>query len=89
MASHTSYYILGNNRVVYKSILFVTGLTVTARMWDPDLLTTEDFDLTELSNGLYYFTKKFSRSGIYPIVFFENGTEKAFHTIRVKRARDF
>ena len=88
MASHTSYYILGNNRVVYKALLFATGLTVTATMWDPDLLTTEDFDLTELSNGLYYFFKKFTRWGIYPIVFFENGVEKAFHSVRVRRERD-
>ena len=88
MSTSTSYYTLGNNRVVYKAALFAAGLTVTAKMWDPDLLTNKEFTLTELSDGLYYFAYKFTRWGIYPTIFYEGGTATAFHTIRIKKERD-
>ncbi len=87
MAVSTSYYPLGGNRIVYKAQNFVTGLTVTAVIWNPDLTENEEFTLTELSNGLYWFPYKFVRWGIYPMVFSENGIESQFHTIRVRQGK--
>lgn len=88
MPTNTSYYSLGNNRIVYKAQNFATGVTVTAILWNPDLTSSESFTLTELSNGLYWFHYKFVRGGIYPVIFSEGGTEVQFHTIRVKRGND-
>ena len=87
MPVSTSYYPRGANRIVYKAQAFATGITVTVTIWNPDLTGSEDFTLTELSNGLYWFPYKFTRFGIYPVVFKEDGVEAQFHTIRVRQGK--
>lgn len=78
-------YPYGTNILVYQATNFTTGVTVTAKMWDPDLVevTGSPFALTEIGNGLYKFEYIFDQFGIYHMVFLEGGTEKLYHTSRI------
>ena len=83
MADTTYKY--GPNRIVYQAGSFATGLTVTARMWDPSLIEFADspFTLTELGHGLYHFLVELKQLEPHHGVFFEGGTAKVYQTFRV------
>jgi len=79
----------GENTLVYQAESFTTGLTVTARMFFPDMTEVPEspISLTEAGYGLYYLTYTFGQYGTYHAVFFEGGTAKVSHTFRVPRDR--
>jgi len=75
----------GENIIVYRAKNFGIGITVTAKVFSPDMVEDvgSPFTLTEVSNGLYKFSFTFQTNGIYHAIIFENGTETAYQPLRV------
>lgn len=76
-------YTTGENRIVYRSIGFAAGLTVTAYIWNPDLVKSAEQTFKELELGLYYLDYDFAAAGTYMGVFYEGGVAKASGVFRV------
>ena len=70
-------YIVGNNRLWYKSKAFKEGLFVTVDFTSPSLQEWGDLAFTEKSNGLYYLEFRFDEVGDWIATVYENG-EKVF-----------
>ena len=78
-----NFYGLGTKRIVYKSQSFLTGLTVTCYIWDPNLVESALKTLTEVSDGLYYLDYNFTSFGTWFGIFYENGVKSAHGTFRI------
>jgi len=78
-------YITGVNRIVYRSVKFATGLTVTAYIWSPTLVKSALQTFTEVELGLYYLDYDFASLGTYFGLFYENTVAKASGVFRVTR----
>lgn len=76
-------YATGTNRVVYRSVGFAAGLTVTAYIWSPTLVRSALEAFTEVELGLYYLDYNFAVSGTYMGTFYEGGVAKASGVFRV------
>ena len=76
-------YTTGVNRIVYRSVGFATGLTVTAYIWSPTLVKSALQTFTEVELGLYYLDYNFASLGTYMGTFYEGGTAKASGVFRV------
>lgn len=80
-------YGLGTSRLIYQSKGFVSGKTVTGRMFKPDL-TSEDIVYTEIADGFYYYDFDFTTTGVYSLLVYENGAKKKSNTYRVNTISD-
>lgn len=76
-------YLLGQNRLIYQGPNFATGLTITCYMWDPSLVKTGPFSLTESEEGFYWFDFDFNVEGPWIGLFYENGTRSISSVFRV------
>ena len=79
-----TYYGAGTHRIVYKSISFATGLTVTAYICNDNLDKSALQTFTEVSDGLYYLDYSFAAEETYFGKFYEGGTGTtmgAFHVV--------
>lgn len=76
-------YTTGSNRIVYRSVGFATGLTVTAYIWSPALVKSDLQTFTEVELGLYYLDYDFASLGTYFGLFYEGGVAKASGVFRV------
>lgn len=76
-------YSIGVNRIVYRSVSFATGQTVTAYFWNPSLTKSALQTFTELELGLYYLDYNFTTCGTYLALVFENGVSKQSGVFRV------
>jgi len=75
-------YITGINRIVYRSVGFVTGLTVTGYFWSPTSVKSALQTFTEVEEGLYYCDFDFTASGAWMGLFYENAVVKASGVFR-------
>lgn len=78
-------YTTGVNRIVYRSVGFTAGLTVTAYIWSPTLVKSALQTFTEVELGLYYLDYDFASVGTYMGTFYEGGVAKASAVFRVTR----
>jgi len=76
-------YTTGTNRIVYRSVGFAAGLTVTAYIWSPTLVKSDLQTFTEVELGLYYLDYNFASVGTYLGAFYEGGVAKASGVFRV------
>jgi len=79
-------YIVGVNRLYYKSIGFVEDKTVTAYIWSPSLVKSNLKTLTEIELGLYYLDYDFAVAGAYAGLFYEDGVLSAMGVFRAGSA---
>ena len=77
-------YTTGVNRIVYGSVGFAAGLTVTAYIWSPALVKSALQTFTEVELGLYYLDYAFATIGTYMGIFYEGGVAKARGIFRVR-----
>ena len=75
----------GENTIVYRAKSFALNVTVTAKMFSPDMVEEDGnpFTLVEVSNGLYKFSFDFQTNGIYHLIIFEDGTETIYQPLRI------
>ena len=78
----------GVHRLVYKSVGFATGLTVTAYIWSPALVKSDLQTFTEVSDGLYYLDYNFAAAGTSFGKFYEGGTGTISGAFRVDAVID-
>jgi len=78
-------YTTGANRIVYRSVGFAAGLTVTAYIWSPTLVRSALQTFTEVELGLYYLDYDFASVGTYMGTFYEGGVATASGVFRVTR----
>ena len=76
-------YTTGINRIVYRSVGFAAGLTVTAYIWSPTLVRSALQTFTDLELGLYYLDFDFASVGTYMGTFYEEGVATASGVFRV------
>ena len=76
-------YHLGLNRLIYQGPNFATGLTITVYMWNPSMVKTGPFSLTESEEGFYYFDFNFNQEGPWIGLFYENGVRTLSSVFRV------
>lgn len=76
-------YKTGSNRLVYRSVGFATGLTVTAYIWSPALEKSDLQTFTEVELGLYYLDYTFATMGTYFGLFYEDDVAKTSGIFRV------
>ena len=76
-------YTTGVNRIVYRSVGFATGLTVTAYIWSPTLVRSALQTFIEVELGLYYLDYNFTSVGTYMGTFYEGGVSTASGVFRV------
>jgi len=69
----TTFSGTGTHRLIYKSVNFVTGLTVTAYIWNAALTKSALQTFTEVSDGLYYLDYNFAALGVHAGKFYEGG----------------
>jgi len=77
------FEVIGKNRVFYKASNFQEGLTVSAYVVNPDLTESDNFNLVEIADGIYYFDYVFKQYGKYGCLIRENGEKKLFVAIQV------
>jgi len=77
------FYGSGTQRIFHRSAGFITGLTVTAYIWNTTLVQSALQTFTEISNGLYYLDYDFSALGDWPMITYETAVAKASDTIRI------
>ena len=77
-------YTTGVNRIVYRSVGFAAGLTVTAYFWSPTLVKSALQTFTEVELGLYYLDYDFASAGTYMGTFYEGGVATASGVFRVR-----
>lgn len=82
-------YTTGTNRLVYRSVGFATGLTVTAHIWSPALAKSDLQTFTEVELGLYYLDYDFASLGTYFGLFYENDVAKTSGVFRVTELAGF
>jgi len=78
-----TFYKTGTQRILYKSVGFATGLTVTCYMWDTSLSKSALQTLTEVSDGFYYLDWDFSSAGVWFAKFYEGGIATISGVFRV------
>jgi len=76
-------YTTGTNRIVYRSVGFAAGLTITAYIWNPTLVKSALQTFTEVELGLYYLDYNFPSPGTYMGMFYEGGVAKTSGVFRV------
>lgn len=76
-------YTTGSNTIVYRSVGFTTGLTVTGYLWNPSKEKSALQTFDELELGLYYKDFNFNVAGTWMGVFYENDVAKASGVFRV------
>jgi len=76
-------YTTGTNRIVYRSVGFTAGLTVTGYLWNPSKVKSDLQTFTEVELGLYHLDFDFSVVGTWMGVFYENDVAKASGVFRV------
>lgn len=76
-------YTTGVNRIVYRSVGFAVGLTITAYIWSPTLVKSDLQTFTEVESGLYYLDYDFTSAGTHMGTFYEGGVAKASGVFRV------
>ena len=64
-------YLIGTNRIVYRSTSFEEGLDIFVDMYCPNGSREPSIILTEIDDGLYYFRYNFSKVGVYTGIFYE------------------
>jgi len=79
-------YLLGGNRIIYKSMNFQEGLEVFVDLYRPDFTRELSIILTELGDGLYYFEYNFSQVGVYTGIFYENGEKKISQNFKIEKS---
>ena len=76
-------YLVGTNRIVYRSTNFGEGLDIFVDLYCPDGLRKPSIPLIEIGEGLYYFRYNFSDVGIYTGIFYEDGVKKISQNFRI------
>lgn len=79
-------YIVGLNRIVYRSTNFEEGFNVFVDLYYPDGHREPSVILVEMGEGLYYFEYNFSMEGIYTGIFYENGVKKVSQNFRIAKS---
>lgn len=76
-------YLVGVNRIFYKSVDFGEGKTITAYLWSPGLIKSDLQIFTEISGGLYFLDYNFLSVGKYLGIFYENDSPSTFCTFKI------
>jgi len=76
------------HRLIYKALNFVTGLTVTAYIWNAALVQSALQTFTEVSDGLYYLDYNFAAAGTSFGKFYEGGVATISGTFRIDTKLD-
>ena len=76
-------YLVGSNRIVYRSTSFEENLKVFVDLYCPDGLREPSIVLVEMELGLYYFRCNFSKVGVYTGIFYEDGVKKISQNFRI------
>lgn len=79
-------YITGTNKIVYRSVGFSVGLTITGYFWNPSNVKSSLQTFTEVAEGLYYCNFDFDITGTWMGLFYENAVVKASAVFKVKEA---
>ena len=69
----TIHYTTGVHRLVYKSVNFIAGLTVTGYIWNPSLSQSALQTFTEVSESFYELSYDFDSYGVWFGKFYEDG----------------
>lgn len=80
---NVNVYNTGVNRLFYKADGFAENKEVTVVMWNPSLVKSSLYTLTELEEGLYYIDFNFNVKGVWAGLFYEDGIKKTPAVFRV------
>ena len=76
-------YLIGTNRIVYRSTNFDVDLHVFVDLYRPNGLRVPSIILTEMGEGLYFFRYDFFDMGVYTGIFYEDGYKKTSQNFRI------
>ena len=79
-------YGIGIQRIFYKT-LAQNGLVITAKLFDPSFQVIEYSEFVKVpgTDGVYFVGVDFYCEGIWMVIFYENGIEKAVQAYNTKK----